>query len=75
MTSMKKEQVEQMAGRLYGVYSREVGGVSVSGQSLPTWAELRSDPRREHVVRGFLAVAREAAKATRQPGARRHPGA
>ncbi len=51
------EMKEQLAGRLYTVYSKAVGGIAYNGDPLPDWPQFFADPHKKKQVDAWLAVA------------------
>lgn len=49
--------IDAIAGRLYTVYCRAVGGIAFNGDKLPTWEEFSTDPSKEKQAKAWLAVA------------------
>lgn len=52
--------MEKIAGALYDVYCKEVGGVNFQGDPLPTWDEFKSDPTKKKQSNAWIEVARAA---------------
>lgn len=52
--------MEKIAGALYDVYCREVGGLAFNGDPLPSWDEFRADQNKAKQSNAWVEVAREA---------------
>ena len=55
-----EHDVEKLAGRLYTVYCRAVGGKAHNGEPLPDWKEFSVDLKKLLQSNAWRAVAREA---------------
>lgn len=51
--------IDAIAGHLYTVYCKAVGGVAYDGKPLPPWGEFSKDPNKQKQADGWREVARE----------------
>ena len=51
---------ETLAGKLYTVYCKAVGGVAFNGDPLPEWGEFSTDPAKKKQADAWRAVAKAA---------------
>lgn len=51
---------EYIAGELYTVYCREVGGKAFTGDPLPDWKTFRADPAKTKQSDAWVVAARRA---------------
>lgn len=49
--------METIAGQLYDVYCKEVGGKAYDGKSLPSWQDFRNDPSKRTQSDAWVKVA------------------
>lgn len=42
----------------WDAYSQSVGGKAYNGDPLPSWGVMREDPRKQHLVKAWVAAAR-----------------
>lgn len=54
------QDVEELAGKLYETYCREVGGLAFNGDPLPTWQVFRADETKRKQSDAWVAVANNA---------------
>lgn len=59
---MNREDIEELAGRLYEVYCTAVGGKAFNGDPLPSWEVFRDDTSKLKQSEAWIAVAEEAVK-------------
>lgn len=50
-------KTEHIAGRLYEIYCKAVGGVAFNGDPLPDWDTFRADPSKKKQSDAWVAVA------------------
>jgi len=53
---------EQLAGQLYEIYCKAVGGVAFNGDPLPSWDEFKNDPAKSKQANAWREVAKAAKK-------------
>lgn len=53
-------EIEQLANELYTAYCAAVGGKAHDGNQLPTWTEMRADPRRKKQSDAWVVTAQAA---------------
>ena len=52
--------INKIAGDLYAIYCRTVGGFAFNGDPLPDWETFSADPNKEKQADGWRAVAEAA---------------
>lgn len=55
--AMSDDKLGQTA---WDTYNLNVGGKAVNGDPLPTWEQLKADPKRTHIVTGWISAAQAA---------------